>query len=180
MLSSEQLNTCILILTIIVSIGGWIFQYFFQSKRSKEEIKMNAIINWIQAVRNQTAELLTNYNSYNSAFKERKGLRKTQNDYQKKYEELSTKIKSLEIEYIHSASLLALYFSDKNNEGTNYDEIILSNTKSNKNKHAEIQKLLEKTRVQLDQKEDDIRKLTKYISIYLKVEWDKTKNGNFK
>lgn len=66
------------------------------------------------------------------------------------------------------------------NEGTNYDEIFLSNTKSNKNKHAEIQKLLEKTRVQLDQKEDDIRKLTKYISIYLKVEWDKTKNENFK
>lgn len=133
------------------------------NNRNKKNIRMQARIDWIENVRKQTANTLS---SYHKLMKFRTG-----NEH-----------KGLLWNFQKDLELLSLYFADDKDIDNKANQVLDKWTRfwwhNNKGKHKDLNLLIETiSGKQESVSKDEISELKSQISTYLKIEWDRAKNG---
>ncbi|QDK70523.1 hypothetical protein [Lactococcus protaetiae] len=139
-------------------------------------LRAKARIEWIQEVRKQTATVYKSYRELRSAYLQKSGRAIAYTKYQT------------------DLRLLKLYFADNddNISGESNKAVILKNSKNNKSKNKYLINVidgLQEVKSRLNENDIlaatgdfsqyyvELDELMEYISIYLKIEWDKAKKG---
>lgn len=112
------------IVNIVIAIKNGFEQSKWNKKKIDADLKAKARIDWIQKVREHTAELLSSYYAI---------LNET--DKEKQFEQIQIAKRNSEI--------LSLFFGDSGEKTVSFDSKILENTKSNKDKNSMIVQSIE-------------------------------------
>ncbi|OAJ96555.1 hypothetical protein A7U61_11755 [Lactococcus lactis] len=151
----------------LLALGGVIFGAFYKTWQDKKNIKMQARIQWIQEVRNHTAELLSRgYADKNTGYYFKKEIETVCLFFTTNESETSAIPNSDEFEIC----LEEINKLEKENEKSD----------KNKNKHTYIIQLAQNLKKYSDNQEYLDKYLPKFrevISTYLKHEWDRANNG---
>lgn len=187
-----------ILLTLLISAFNYVSNKKIEKTKIKEtreiednkinaNVKSKARIAWMQEVRNNTSFFLTAYSNYRICNREMQNTSTNDPDYSKKVKDKEISLN----EFKNASSLLSLYFADKAKKSSNVIDVKKFDLKDESNifykkvyddetnagKHQYINILLEDVVKDAKSKEELVESIKEIISIYLKVEWDKVKNG---